>query len=71
MISAGIAESDTDEGSGGIRPAIKGVKSNKSFEQTPKIRLWFALRSSQWFNGFESAAQLNSMLGCLNFITAG
>ena len=46
------------------RPAIKGAESNKSFEQTPKVRLKFVLNVDCCgsLRAADSAAQLNSML---------
>jgi hypothetical protein len=39
------------------------TESNKSFEQTPKASSVSNGRQLLWFNGFDSAAQLNSVLG--------
>jgi hypothetical protein len=42
------------------------TESNKSFEQTPKASSVSNGRQLLWFNGFDSAAQLNSVLSCLD-----
>ena len=44
------------------RPAIKGAESNKSFEQSPKVRSLSIELRLLWFHGSDAAAQLNSML---------